>query len=55
MRPSVLKWSHWEIINMSTLEIEVKFFLANIETVRNQLQQAGARSQGRVLEYKICF
>ena len=41
--------------NMSTLEIEVKFFLANMETVRNQLQQAGARSQGRVLEYNICF
>ncbi len=40
---------------MSTLEIEVKFFLGNVETVRNLLQQAGARSQGRALEHNICF
>lgn len=40
---------------MSTLEIEVKFFLGNMETLRNQLQQAGARSQGRFLEHNICF
>ena len=40
---------------MSTLEIEVKFFLENTETVRKELQQAGAQSQGRVLEHNICF
>ena len=40
---------------MCTLEIEVKFFLANMEAVRNQLQQAGARSQGRVFEHNLCF
>ncbi len=40
---------------MSTLEIEVKFFLEDMETVRQRLQQAGARSEGRFFEYNICF
>ena len=40
---------------MSTLEIEVKFFLADMETVRHRLQLSGARSEGRVFEYNICF
>ena len=40
---------------MGTLEIEVKFFLKEMEIVRQKLQQVGARSQGRVFEYNICF
>ena len=40
---------------MSTLEIEVKFFLADMEIVRHQLQKAGARSTGRVFETNLCF
>lgn len=40
---------------MSTLEIEVKFFLADMEDVRQRLQKAGAESAGRVFETNICF
>jgi adenylate cyclase class 2 len=40
---------------MSTLEIEVKFFLADVEAARQRLQQTGARSQGRFFEYNVCF
>ena len=43
------------LCNMSTLEIEVKFFLADMEILRHRLQQYGARSAGRVFEYNICF
>jgi len=42
-------------MNMSTLEIEVKFFLADMEIVRNKLQRFGAESEGRVFETNICF
>ena len=45
----------YKIMNMSTLEIEVKFFLADMEVVRNQLKQFGAESEGRVFETNICF
>jgi len=41
--------------NMSTIEIEVKFFLADMEIVRRMLRLAGARSEGRVFEYNLCF
>jgi adenylate cyclase, class 2 len=40
---------------MQTLEIEVKFYLENIESVREQLLQAGAESHGRIFESNICF
>ena len=40
---------------MSTLEIEVKFFLADMELVRRKLQQSGAESDGRLFETNICF
>ena len=40
---------------MSTLEIEVKFFLADMEFVRHRLRQSGARSEGRVFEHNVCF
>ena len=46
---------YYNSCNMSTLEIEVKFFLEDMETVRQRLQQAGARSEGRFFEYNICF
>lgn len=42
-------------MNMRTLEIEVKFFLTDVEATRQRLQQGGARSQGRFFEYNICF
>jgi len=45
----------YKIMNMSTLEIEVKFFLADMEVVRNQIKQFGAESEGRVFETNICF
>jgi len=41
--------------SMDTLEIEVKFFLKDIETVRHQLMEAGAGSQGRIFESNFCF
>ena len=40
---------------MSTLEIEVKFFLTDMDIVRQRLQQCGARSEGRVFETNVCF
>jgi len=40
---------------MQALEIEVKFYLENIESVREQLLQTGAESQGRIFESNICF
>lgn len=45
----------WKTMNMSTLEIEVKFFLADMENLRLGLQKAGARSQGRFFEHNVCF
>ena len=42
-------------MNMSTLEIEVKFFLADMELVRRKLQQSNAESDGRLFETNICF
>lgn len=40
---------------MSTLEIEVKFFLADPERTRNRLMRTGAESSGRFFEHNICF
>ena len=40
---------------MDMLEIEVKFFLKDIETVRQQLMQSGAESHGRIFENNICL
>ena len=41
--------------NMGTLEIEVKFFLPDMDTVRDRLQQAGVESHGRFFEHNTCF
>jgi len=40
---------------MNKLEIEVKFFLEDVKTVREQLIQSGADSHGRIFESNICF
>jgi len=40
---------------MDTLEIEVKFFLEDIETIRERIIQSGADSHGRNFERNICF
>ena len=40
---------------MDNLEIEVKFFLEDIETIRERLIQSGADSNGRNFERNICF
>ena len=40
---------------MEPLEIEVKYFLENIESVREQLIKTGAESHGRFFESNICF
>jgi adenylate cyclase class 2 len=40
---------------MESLEIEVKYFLENIEPVREQLIKTGAESHGRFFENNICF
>jgi adenylate cyclase class 2 len=40
---------------MEPLEIEVKYFLVNIEPVREQLIKTGAESHGRIFESNICF
>jgi adenylate cyclase class 2 len=40
---------------MKSLEIEVKFYLENVEPVREKLLAAGAKSSGRIFESNICF
>ena len=40
---------------MSTLEIEVKFFLPDSENMRERIQHVGAESEGRFFETNICF
>ena len=40
---------------MEPLEIEVKFFLENIEPVREQLIKTGAKSHGRFFESNVCL
>ena len=40
---------------MDNLEIEVKYFLEDIETIRERLIQSGADSNGRNFERNICF
>ena len=40
---------------MDNLEIEVKFFLEDIETIRERLIQSGADSNGRNFERNICL
>ena len=40
---------------MEPLEIEVKYFLEDIEPIREQLIKAGAESHGRFFESNICF
>ena len=40
---------------MDNLEIEVKFFLEDIETIRERLIQSGDDSNGRNFERNICF
>ena len=40
---------------MDNLEIEVKFYLEDIETIRERLIQSGADSNGRNFERNICF
>ena len=40
---------------MEPLEIEVKYFLEDIEPIREQLINAGAESHGRFFESNICF
>jgi len=40
---------------MKSLEIEVKFYLENMERVREKLLSTGAKSSGRIFESNICF
>jgi len=40
---------------MKSLEIEVKFYLENVEPVREKVLSAGAKSGGRIFENNICF
>jgi adenylate cyclase class 2 len=40
---------------MEPLEIEVKFFLEDIEPIREQIIKTGAESHGRFFESNICF
>lgn len=41
--------------NGNNLEIEVKFFLENPETIRNQILDLGAQGQQKVFEINYCY
>ncbi len=44
-----------DISKMEDLEIEVKFYLANVGLMRNSIIELGADCMGRIFETNVCF
>lgn len=42
-------------LKLDILEIEVKFYISNISTIRDKVISLGAESMGRIFETNICF
>lgn len=42
-------------VNMTPLEIEVKFYLPDPEKIHSRIQASGAVSSGKTCEYNLCF
>ena len=42
-------------LQLDILEIEVKFYISNISTIRDKVISLGAESMGRIFETNICF